>query len=95
MVLSGMQECVGNNVGRPFYFQNGIQTNLLIEDVTAYAICEGIVFRDASVNGLNIINTTIYGSYQHIVFDNTGGPVETANNVITPSALIIRPTVSS
>ncbi len=82
MVLSGMQDCVGSNIGRPFYFQNGLQTNLLIEDITAHAICEGIVFRDASVNGLNILNTTIYGSINHIVFDNTGGPVETANNVV-------------
>jgi hypothetical protein len=81
MALSGMEDCSGLAIGRALYFQNGTQTNLLIEDVTINAPCEGIVFRDASVNNLDIINTTVYGSINHIVFGNSGGPVETANDV--------------
>ncbi len=81
MCVAGMQDCVGLDIGRAFYFTGGTQTNLTIEDITVNAICEGIVFRDASVNNLDIINATIYGSINMIVFDNTGGAVETATDV--------------
>lgn len=79
---SGMQDCYSSEGGRAFYFQSGTQTNLLLEDINVFALCEGIVFRDASVNNLDIINATIYNAYNAIVFDNTGGPVETANDVV-------------
>ncbi len=44
--------------------------------------CEGIVFRDASVNGWTFTNSYVSGFQNAIVLDNTGGPVETANNVL-------------
>lgn len=76
MCLTGMQDGF-----RAFHFQGGTQTNLLLEDITVNSQYQGIYFQDASVNNLDIINATIYGSYDHIYFNNTGGPVETANDV--------------
>ena len=74
-------------IGRALYFTGGLQTNLIIDSVTLTTQgnargCEAIVFRDASINGLTLTNTGISGFQNGIVLDNTGGPVETANNVL-------------
>ncbi|MFC3197081.1 Calx-beta domain-containing protein, partial [Parapedobacter deserti] len=73
-------------IGRAFYFTGGMQTNLVMENIqlsTAGNVrgAEGIVFRDASVNGFTLSNSNISGFQNGIVFDNTAGAVETANNV--------------
>jgi gliding motility-associated-like protein len=72
--------------GRAFYFTGGIQTNLLMDNIqlsTAGNVRggEGIVFKDASVNGFTLSNSNISGFQNGIMMDNTAGAVETANDV--------------
>ncbi|MGF6849825.1 hypothetical protein QFZ51_005060 [Chitinophaga sp. W3I9] len=74
-------------IGRAFYFTNGMQTNLVMDNIqlsTAGNVrgSEGIVFRDAGVNGLTLTNSNVSGFQNAIILDNTGGAVETANNVL-------------
>lgn len=81
-------EPAGNaHIGRAFYFTGGTQTNLAMDNIQLSTQNntrggEGIVFRDAGVNGLTITNSNISGFQNAVVLDNTGGPVETANNVL-------------
>ncbi|GAA0540526.1 hypothetical protein GCM10009415_22980 [Chitinophaga japonensis] len=75
------------HIGRAFYFQAGMHTNLVMDNIqlsTAGNVrgAEGIVFRDASVNGWTLTNSNISGFQNGIVLDNTGGAVETANNIM-------------
>ncbi len=86
IVSTDMEPAGGVYYGRAFYFTGGTQTNLVMDNIrlsTAGNVRggEGIVFRDASVNGLILTNSNISGFQNGIVLDNTGGPVETANNV--------------
>ncbi|MBK7872692.1 MAG: right-handed parallel beta-helix repeat-containing protein [Saprospiraceae bacterium] len=74
MCLAGMQDGF-----RAFHFQGGTQTNLLLEDITVNVQYQGIYFENTNVNNLDIINATIYGSYDHIYF--AGGASYTANDV--------------
>lgn len=83
-----LQPC-GNSTyfGRGILIVGGLQTNLIIDSVTLNTQgntrgCEGIVFRDAAINGLTLTNTSISGFQNGIMLDNTGGPVETANNIL-------------
>ncbi len=84
---SDLQPCGSSYFGRGILIIGGLQTNLTIDSVYLTTQgnargCEGIVFRDAAVNGLTLTNTSISGFQNAIRFDNTGGPVETANNVL-------------
>lgn len=82
-----VQPCGGPYYGRAIYFTGGTQTNLVMDSIFLNTAgntlgCEAIVFRDAAINGLALTNTSISGFQNGIVLDNTGGPVETANNVL-------------
>ncbi|MBO9633651.1 MAG: right-handed parallel beta-helix repeat-containing protein, partial [Chitinophagaceae bacterium] len=72
--------------GRALFFTGGTQTGLVMENVHLSSQGnarggEGIVFRDASINGWDLTNSTIRGFVNNIVLYNTGGVVETANNI--------------
>jgi hypothetical protein len=56
--------------------------NIIIRTASNLRGCEGIVFRDASVNGWTLTNSDISGFIHGILLDNTGGAVETANNIL-------------
>ncbi|HEY1167145.1 MAG TPA: right-handed parallel beta-helix repeat-containing protein, partial [Chitinophaga sp.] len=80
-------------IGRAFHFQGGTQTNLVMDNIQLTTLnntrgAEGIVFRDASVNGWTLTNSNISGFQNGIVLDNTGGAVETANNVLLRNVTI-------
>jgi gliding motility-associated-like protein len=82
-----VEPCSGASNGRAFNFTGGVQTNLVMDNIiirTASNLrgCEGIVFRDASVNGWTLTNSDISGFIHGILLDNTGGAVETANNIL-------------
>lgn len=84
---TGIETCYDVWVGRAFYFTNGLQTNLTMDNITVRSAnnntgCEGIVFRDASVNGLSITNTDLRGFRNGIALDNSGGTVETGKNIL-------------
>lgn len=84
---SDLQTCGSTYFGRGILIVGGLQTNLTIDSIYLTSqsnarACEGIVFRDAAVNGLTLTNTSISGFQNAIRFENTGGPVETANNVL-------------
>jgi hypothetical protein len=84
---TGLQTCAGSNVGRPFYFVGGAQTNLVMDSIYLSTAgnasgCEGVKFQDASVNGFTFTNSSISGVSNGINLTNTGGPVETANNIL-------------
>ena len=75
------------SIGRAFYFAGGMHTNLVMDNIqlsTAGNVrgAEGIVFRDAGVNGWTLTNSNISGFQNGIVLDNTAGAVETANNIM-------------
>ncbi|WP_325531242.1 right-handed parallel beta-helix repeat-containing protein, partial [Chitinophaga sp.] len=75
------------HIGRAFYFTGGTQTNLVMDNIqlsTAGNVRggEGLVFRDAGVNGFTLTNSNISGFQNAVMFDNTAGAVETANNVM-------------
>ncbi|HEY8960191.1 right-handed parallel beta-helix repeat-containing protein, partial [Chitinophaga sp.] len=79
--------------GRAFYFTGGTQTNLVMDNIQLSTAGntrggEGIVFRDAGVNGLTLTNSNISGFQNAIMFDNTAGAVETANNVLFRNVVI-------
>lgn len=79
--------------GRAFYFTGGMQTNLVMDNIQLRTAGntrggEGIVFRDAGVNGLTLTNSNISGFQNALMFDNTTGPVETANNVLLRNVTI-------
>jgi len=79
--------CGGPYFGRAINITGGLQTNLTLDSIFLRTQdnargCEGIVFRDASINGLTFTNSHISGFDNGIVLDNTGGPVETANNIL-------------
>jgi hypothetical protein len=81
------------HIGRAFYFTNGTQTNLVMDNIQLSTAGntrggEGIVFRDAGVNGYTLTNSNISGFQNAIVFNNTGGVVETANNVMFRNVVI-------
>ncbi|HEY8918032.1 MAG TPA: hypothetical protein VIM87_16415, partial [Chitinophaga sp.] len=81
------------HIGKAFYFTGGMQTNLVMDNIQLTTAnntrgSEGMVFRDASVNGLSITNSNISGFQNGIVLDNTGGAVETANNVLLRNVVI-------
>jgi hypothetical protein len=64
-----------------------MQTNLVMDNIQLSTAGnarggEGIVFRDAGVNGFTLTNSNISGFQNAIMFDNTAGAVETANNVL-------------
>ncbi|HMF71021.1 MAG TPA: hypothetical protein VK616_06080, partial [Flavitalea sp.] len=87
ITITDIEPCGGLTNGRAFYFVGGMQTNLVMDSITINSLnnargCEAIVFRDASVNGLNFTNSNISGVQNAIVLDNTGGPIETANNIL-------------
>lgn len=72
--------------GRAINFAGGMHTNLVMDNIHLSSLNnarggEGIVFRDASVNGWTFTNSTVRGFLNGIVLDNTGGAVETANNI--------------
>lgn len=72
--------------GRAIYFAAGMQTGLVMDNIHLSSQGnarggEAIVFRDASVNGWNLTNSTFRGFINGIVLDNTSGLVETANNI--------------
>ncbi len=74
-------------VGRAIYITGGTQTNLVMDRINMSTQgntrgCEGIVFRDAAINGWTLTNSHISGFQNAIVMGNSGGPVETANNVL-------------
>ncbi|MFC7525540.1 Calx-beta domain-containing protein, partial [Parapedobacter sp. GCM10030251] len=80
-------------IGRAFYFMDGIQTNLVMENIRLSTAgnargAEGIVFRDASVNGWTLTNSDISGFINGIVLSTTGGAVETANNITLDNVTI-------
>lgn len=84
-----LEPCINGapSIGRGIYFTGGTQTNLVMDSIFLTTAnntrgCEAIVFRDASVNGLVFTNSSISGFQNGIVLDNTGGPVETANNIL-------------
>ncbi|AXY72538.1 hypothetical protein D3H65_00440 [Paraflavitalea soli] len=82
-----LQGCGGTYYGRGILFIGGMQTNLVIDSINLNTQgntrgCEGISFRDAAINGLTLTNTNISGFQNGIILDNTGGPVETANNIL-------------
>lgn len=84
---SDLQPCGSTYFGRGILITGGLQTNLTIDSIYLTSQgnargCEGIVFRDAAVSGLTLTNTSISGFQNAIRFENTGGPVETANNVL-------------
>ncbi len=90
-----VEPCNGSGpiVGRAFYFTGGVQTNLVIDSIHLSTAanargCEGVVFRDASVNGLNFTHSHISGFQNGISFSNTGGPVETANNILLDHIIV-------
>ncbi|HWV65104.1 right-handed parallel beta-helix repeat-containing protein, partial [Chitinophaga sp.] len=75
------------HIGRAFYFTGGMQTNLVMDNIQLSTAnntrgAEGIVFRDAGVNGFTLTNSNVSGFQNGIVLDNTTGAVETANNVL-------------
>lgn len=87
ITITDIQSCGGSYYGRAFLFLGGTQTNLVMDSITVNSQgnargCEGVAFRDASVNGLTFTNSNISGVQNAIILDNTGGPVETANNVL-------------
>lgn len=84
---TGIEACYDVWVGRAFYFTNGLQTNLTMDNITVRSAnnntgCEGIVFRDASINGLSITNTDLRGFRNGIALDHTAGAVETGKNIL-------------
>src|ERR1044072_2332605 len=93
-ITSSDVEPAGNSyVGRAYHFQGGTQTNLVMDNFQLTTLNntrggEGIVFRDASVNGWTLTNSNISGFQNGIVLDNTGGAVETANNVLLRNVTI-------
>ncbi|HTF28048.1 MAG TPA: hypothetical protein VK625_04340, partial [Flavitalea sp.] len=61
ITITDIEPCGGLTNGRAFYFVGGMQTNLVMDSITINSLnnargCEAIVFRDASVNGLNFTN---------------------------------------
>ena len=90
LVSTDVEQCLGSGspyIGRAFYFANGMQANLVMDGIRISTLgntrgCEGVVFRDASVNGWTFTNSEIRGFRNAIVLDHTAGPVETANNVL-------------
>lgn len=84
---SDIEACSGAANGRAFNFTGGVQTNLVMDNIIIRSAnnargCEAIVFRDASVNGWTLTNSNISGFVHGILLDNTGGAVETANNIL-------------
>ena len=82
-----IQGCGGATYGRAFYFAGGMQTNLIMDNINIRTAnnmrgCEGIVFRDASLNGWTLTNSKIRGVQNAINLNNSGGAVETANNIL-------------
>lgn len=91
ITCSDVEACQGGEawpyrIGRAFIFFGGQHNNLVMDNIRLRTLnnatgCEGVVFRDASVNGWTLTNSDILGFRNGIVLDNTGGPVETAKNI--------------
>ncbi|WP_164735203.1 right-handed parallel beta-helix repeat-containing protein [Pseudoflavitalea rhizosphaerae] len=83
---SDVEPVSGSYNGRAFNFSGGTHTNLVMDNIHLTTQNntrggEAIVFRDASVNGWTFTNSSISGFLNGIVLDNTGGVIETANNI--------------
>ncbi len=83
-----IEPCNGSNpyIGKGIYFIGGTQTNLVMDNINLSTQgntrgCGGVEFRDAPINGWNFTNSKISGFQNAIMLNNTGGPVETANNI--------------
>jgi hypothetical protein len=88
-----VEPCGGPYFGRAINITGGTHTNMVMDSIFLRTEnnargCEGIVFRDASINGLTLTNSHISGFENGIVLDNTGGPMETANNILIRNVTI-------
>lgn len=79
--------------GRAINFSGGTHTGVVMDNIHLSSqdnkrALEGIVFRDANINGWTLTNSNISGFANGIVLDNASGVAETANNIELDNVVI-------